>query len=220
MQVKPAPPCYPKQDGRVAPDRRGRDNGDQARCAHARACPGAGTECRRCRRGGRRVACHTLSGRSVPSLARMRLRGRTGRRRWMRSRRCAGTIRCGARPSFVLLRREGWVVSESTTGRILAMLVARGRVVPVPALRRRPPWRPPQAAPRQTPAQGPEASRPARSSSSTRSASSRRRPAHTQAAPRARQVDLRPGLPTRQRHNAKDFLDKHRHLPHPGHTGR
>ena len=37
----------------------------------------------------------------------------------------------------VLLRREGWVVSESTTGRILAMLVARGRVVPVPALRRR-----------------------------------------------------------------------------------
>lgn len=37
----------------------------------------------------------------------------------------------------VLLRREGWVVSESTTGRILAMLVARGRVVPVPILRRR-----------------------------------------------------------------------------------
>ena len=37
----------------------------------------------------------------------------------------------------VLLRREGWTVSESTTGRILAMLVARGRVVPVPALRRR-----------------------------------------------------------------------------------
>lgn len=37
----------------------------------------------------------------------------------------------------VLLRREGWVVSESTTGRILAMLVARGRVVPVPVLRRR-----------------------------------------------------------------------------------
>ena len=39
----------------------------------------------------------------------------------------------------VLLRREGWAVSESTTGRTLAMLVARGQVLPVPRLGRRSP---------------------------------------------------------------------------------
>ena len=39
----------------------------------------------------------------------------------------------------VILRREGHTVSESTAGRILQMLVARGRVLPVPYLRRRSP---------------------------------------------------------------------------------
>lgn len=38
----------------------------------------------------------------------------------------------------VLLRREGYVTSESTVGRILRHLVARGIVTPVPQLRRRP----------------------------------------------------------------------------------
>lgn len=38
----------------------------------------------------------------------------------------------------VLLAREGHTVSASTVGRILARLVARGAVVPVPILRRRP----------------------------------------------------------------------------------
>src|SRR5687768_3880073 len=37
-----------------------------------------------------------------------------------------------------LLRREGFAVSNATIGRILASLVARGRVTPVPTLRRRP----------------------------------------------------------------------------------
>ena len=36
----------------------------------------------------------------------------------------------------VLLRRDGHVVSESTTGRILKMLMERGAVTPVPTLRR------------------------------------------------------------------------------------
>ena len=36
----------------------------------------------------------------------------------------------------VLLRREGWVVSESTIGRILKTLMDRGTITPVPALRR------------------------------------------------------------------------------------
>jgi len=39
----------------------------------------------------------------------------------------------------VLLRRDGHQVSESTVGRILAHLVARGRVQPAPSLRRRMP---------------------------------------------------------------------------------
>jgi putative transposase len=37
-----------------------------------------------------------------------------------------------------LLRAEGFAVSDATIGRILASLVARGRVTPVPTLRRRP----------------------------------------------------------------------------------
>ena len=37
-----------------------------------------------------------------------------------------------------LLRQGGFAVSDATTGRILAHLVTRGRVIPVPTLRRRP----------------------------------------------------------------------------------
>ena len=44
----------------------------------------------------------------------------------------------GKRKIAVLLRREGFVVSISTVGRIIAQLVARGAVVAVPILRRRP----------------------------------------------------------------------------------
>lgn len=44
----------------------------------------------------------------------------------------------GKRKIAVLLRREGFVCSESTVGRILAHLVARGAVAPVPILRRKP----------------------------------------------------------------------------------
>jgi transposase InsO family protein len=44
----------------------------------------------------------------------------------------------GKRKLAVLLRREGFAVSDSTVGRILARLVARGVVVPVPLLRRKP----------------------------------------------------------------------------------
>lgn len=44
----------------------------------------------------------------------------------------------GKRKIAVLLRREGLDVSISTVGRILAHLVERGAVVPVPILRRRP----------------------------------------------------------------------------------
>ncbi len=44
----------------------------------------------------------------------------------------------GKRKIAVLLRREGFVVSISTIGRILAHLVKRGAIVPVPVLRRRP----------------------------------------------------------------------------------
>jgi hypothetical protein len=44
----------------------------------------------------------------------------------------------GKRKIAVLLRREGFAVSISTVGRILAHLVTRGAVVPVPLLRRRP----------------------------------------------------------------------------------
>ena len=39
----------------------------------------------------------------------------------------------------VILRRQGYTVSESTVGRILKMLVVRGQVLPVPILRRRAP---------------------------------------------------------------------------------
>jgi hypothetical protein len=62
----------------------------------------------------------------------------------------------GKRKIAVLLRREGFSCSVSTVGRILARLVARGAVVPVPVLRRLP-----QGASasrtkeRQTPAQRP-----------------------------------------------------------------
>ncbi|HET6376427.1 MAG TPA: hypothetical protein VFF88_10300, partial [Methylocella sp.] len=44
----------------------------------------------------------------------------------------------GKRKIAVLLRREGFAVSVSTVGRILAHLVKRGAIVPVPLLRRRP----------------------------------------------------------------------------------
>jgi len=44
----------------------------------------------------------------------------------------------GKRKSAVLPRREGFAVSVSTAGRILAHLVKRGAAVPVPVLRRRP----------------------------------------------------------------------------------
>lgn len=44
----------------------------------------------------------------------------------------------GKRKLAVLLRREGFAVSSSTVGRILARLVARGAIVPVPTLRRQP----------------------------------------------------------------------------------
>lgn len=37
----------------------------------------------------------------------------------------------------VLLRREGFALSDGTVGRMLAHLVARGVVVPVPVARRR-----------------------------------------------------------------------------------
>ena len=38
---------------------------------------------------------------------------------------------------WVLLRREGWEVSESTVGRVLSYLARRGEIEPVPARRRR-----------------------------------------------------------------------------------
>jgi putative transposase len=44
----------------------------------------------------------------------------------------------GKRKLVVLLRRQGVVVSASTVGRILAHLVDRGVITPVPTLRRRP----------------------------------------------------------------------------------
>jgi len=44
----------------------------------------------------------------------------------------------GKRKIAVLMRREGFQTSASTVGRILASLVARGAIVPVPVLRRRP----------------------------------------------------------------------------------
>ena len=44
----------------------------------------------------------------------------------------------GKRKIAVLMRREGFLASDSTVGRILAHLVARGAIVPVPVLRRRP----------------------------------------------------------------------------------
>jgi putative transposase len=44
----------------------------------------------------------------------------------------------GKRKLVVLLRREGFTVSTSTVGRILAYLVARGVITPVPILRRKP----------------------------------------------------------------------------------
>ena len=44
----------------------------------------------------------------------------------------------GKRKLVVLLRREGFVCSASTVGRILKKLVARGAIIPVPILRRRP----------------------------------------------------------------------------------
>ncbi len=44
----------------------------------------------------------------------------------------------GKRKIAVLLRREGFAASTSTVGRILAKLVARGVVIPVPTLRKRP----------------------------------------------------------------------------------
>jgi len=44
----------------------------------------------------------------------------------------------GKRKIAVLLRREGFAVSISTVGRILAHLVKRGTVIPVPILRRKP----------------------------------------------------------------------------------
>lgn len=44
----------------------------------------------------------------------------------------------GKRKLAVLLRREGFAVSTSTVGRILAKLVQRGVVIPVPTLRRKP----------------------------------------------------------------------------------
>lgn len=44
----------------------------------------------------------------------------------------------GKRKIAVLLRREGFACSVSTVGRILAQLVARGAVIAVPILRRRP----------------------------------------------------------------------------------
>jgi len=44
----------------------------------------------------------------------------------------------GKRKIAVLMRREGFQTSASTVGRILAHLVARGAIVPVPVLRRRP----------------------------------------------------------------------------------
>jgi transposase InsO family protein len=44
----------------------------------------------------------------------------------------------GKRKIAVLMRREGFATSASTVGRILASLVRRGAIVPVPVLRRRP----------------------------------------------------------------------------------
>lgn len=44
----------------------------------------------------------------------------------------------GKRKIAVLLAREGFIISVSTVGRILGRLVARGAVVPVPLLRRKP----------------------------------------------------------------------------------
>jgi hypothetical protein len=44
----------------------------------------------------------------------------------------------GKRKIAVLLKREGFTTSLSTVGRILARLVKRGAVAPVPLLRRRP----------------------------------------------------------------------------------
>src|SRR5918995_7110095 len=44
----------------------------------------------------------------------------------------------GKRKITVLLRRQGIAVSVSTVGRILTMLMERGRVSPVPMLRRKP----------------------------------------------------------------------------------
>jgi transposase InsO family protein len=44
----------------------------------------------------------------------------------------------GKRKLAVLLRREGFVVSISTVGRMIAHLVARGAIVAVPVLRRKP----------------------------------------------------------------------------------
>lgn len=44
----------------------------------------------------------------------------------------------GKRKIAVLMRRQGFQTSQSTVGRILAQLVARGAITPVPVLRRRP----------------------------------------------------------------------------------
>ena len=51
----------------------------------------------------------------------------------------------GKRKLAVLLRREGFVVSVSTVGRILVSLMRRGVVAPVPSLRRKPGGRRPRS---------------------------------------------------------------------------
>ena len=59
----------------------------------------------------------------------------------------------GKRKIAALLKREGFAASASTVGRVLKQLMARGRVVPVPILRKRPGGRRFRFTPRQRYAQ-------------------------------------------------------------------
>ena len=87
--------------------------------------------------GGARPRAASSGWRRAPA-GRCGCGDRVGRRRW--SKRCSGcarTFRCGAGPSWPCwCGPQGVTVSESTVGRILRHLVARGVVQPVPLLRR------------------------------------------------------------------------------------
>src|SRR5215208_4690516 len=104
-----------------------------------------------------------------------------------------------------LLRREGFTVSDATVGRIIAHLVKRRAIEPVPILRRRKggaarAWRRKYA----TAAQRPQAAGP-------RPASSDRYPVRERAARPRRQADhsLRSGRPL---HGRPGLLARNRHL--------